>query len=144
MTVIAWDGKTLAADKRAVNAGMARTVTKIRRLPNALLAWSGDHDVGAQLRDWFIYGAIKDEFPEAALKGDATLMVVARGKVRFYVAGPSPMEVEDNHVAIGSGRDYAQAAMALGKGAREAVELACQFDIDCGNGVDTLELPPCN
>lgn len=146
MTVIAWDGKTLAADKRAVNAMLARTVTKIKRLPwGVLLGWSGDQDIGSELRDWFAAGADASRFPEAARKGDATLMVVERGKVRFYVASPAPMEVEDSQVAIGSGRDYAQAAMALGKTAREAVELACRFDTGCGNGIDTLthEEAPC-
>lgn len=39
MTIIAWDGKTLAADKRGTVAGMAYTVTKIHRLPDGLVAF---------------------------------------------------------------------------------------------------------
>ena len=38
-------------------------------------------------------------------------------------------------------RDFALAAMHLGKSAREAVEVACALDVFCGNGIDTLELP---
>lgn len=53
MTVIAWDGQTLAADKRAVSGGgIARTVTKIMRHDDALLAITGDWDAGAEMRAW--------------------------------------------------------------------------------------------
>ena len=39
MTVIAWDGHTLAADKRSVSGGgIARTVTKIQRHGDCLIA----------------------------------------------------------------------------------------------------------
>jgi hypothetical protein len=31
--------------------------------------------------------------------------------------------------------------MFLGKSASDAVEIACLFEHNCGNGVDTLELP---
>lgn len=40
--------------------------------------------------------------------------------------------------AAGSGADYAMGAMAAGKDAKEAVEIACRFDINCGLGVDVL------
>jgi hypothetical protein len=43
-------------------------------------------------------------------------------------------------LAFGSGRDYAEAAMFLGCDAKRAVEVACQFQTDCGNGIDTLRL----
>lgn len=43
--------------------------------------------------------------------------------------------------AIGTGRDYARAAMHLGRNAVEAVQVAILFDENCGNGVDTLTFP---
>jgi ATP-dependent protease HslVU (ClpYQ) peptidase subunit len=42
--------------------------------------------------------------------------------------------------ALGSGRDFALAAMYLGKNAREAVEIAMEFDLETGKGVDCLEV----
>ncbi|MEL4402914.1 hypothetical protein AAEJ42_22005, partial [Shewanella algae] len=46
--------------------------------------------------------------------------------------------VEDAFCAIGSGRDYAMAVMALGHGAARAIEIAARFDPGTGNGCDTL------
>ncbi len=136
MTVIAWDGKALAADRRAVNCGLARTVCKIERVKGALVGMSGDHGVAAEMLKWFTSGG---EFPAKARDDIATLMVVDHIGVCLYTTGPEPMRVLDNHMAIGSGRDYALMAMHLGKTAKEAVELACLFEINCGNGVDVLE-----
>lgn len=51
MTVICWDGKTLAADKRATSVGLARTVTKVQRHGDVLLAMTGDWDVAAEMRE---------------------------------------------------------------------------------------------
>lgn len=42
---------------------------------------------------------------------------------------------------MGSGRDFAIAAMHCGKTAREAVEIASLYENGCGNGVDVLEAP---
>lgn len=51
MTVIAWDGSALAADKRAVSGGgIARACTKIERHGSSLLGITGDWDTGAEMR----------------------------------------------------------------------------------------------
>lgn len=140
MTVIAWDGKVLAADKRATCAGMARTVTKIKRSGSALLAVTGDWDVACQPRAWWEAGGDPSTFPECARTGDATLIVFADGKINSYQSGPYPLPIEAERCAFGSGRDFAEATMHLGFGAKRAVEVACHFQTDCGNGIDTLRL----
>lgn len=66
MTVIAWDGCTLAADKRASSGGIARTVTKIERHEGCLIAMTGCWDTGAEMREWFKAGADPEKFPEKA------------------------------------------------------------------------------
>ena len=137
MTVIAWDGKALAADRRAVNCGLARTVCKLERVKGMLVGMSGDHGAAAEMLKWFVSGG---EFPAKAREDIATLMVVDHSGVHLYTTGPEPMKVLDSHMAIGSGRDYALMAMHLGRTAKEAVELTCLFDANCGNGVDVLEL----
>lgn len=141
MTVIAWDGETLAADKRATSGGgIARTVTKIKRSRDALLAITGDWDVACELRAWWERGAKPDDFPPAARQNSASLMVFRRGSIESYGTAPHPMPIEETQCAFGSGRDYAEAVMYLGHGARKAVEVACVFQTDCGNGIDILEL----
>lgn len=140
MTVIAWDGKTLAADKRATSVGLARTVTKIQRDGDLLLAMTGDWDVAVELREWFKAGAVPRDFPEKAREDNASLIVIGRGGVAVYSTGPFSMPIEQEKVAFGSGRDFAEAAMYLGCTAIEAVSVACHFQTDCGNGVDALTL----
>ena len=49
-------------------------------------------------------------------------------------------QVESSFHAVGSGRDFAIAAMHLGKTAREAVELACLYDIYTGGPITEITL----
>lgn len=142
MTVIAWDGKTLAADKLATMSGnIARTVRKIERFGDVLLAMTGGWDVAVEIREWYKAGAVPTAFPPRARDDIATLIVFKRnGAIDTYASGPFPMPIEAKQIAFGSGRDYAEAAMHLGKTASEAVAVACHFQTDCGNGIDTLTI----
>lgn len=143
MTIVAWDGKTLAADKRAVFVGYGGgTVTKIHRWPGGLCAFAGDFDIGVQMVEWLRAGCDPDAFPKRqADENAATFMVIANdGRVARYERTPVPLPFENKVHAMGSGRDYALAAMYLGHDARRAVEVACALDNCCGNGIDALEL----
>lgn len=141
MTVIAWDGRTLAADKRATSGGgIARTVTKIMRHGAQLLAITGEFDTGAEMRQWFIDGAVPADFPAKAREDKSTLIVVDSAGIRSYACGPHAMWIEQERCAWGGGRDFAEAAMWLGYSARKGVEAACNFQTDCGNGIDVLDL----
>jgi hypothetical protein len=142
MTVICWDGKKLAADKRAVTGGgISRTVTKIIRHGDYLLGMTGDWDTAAEMRQWFIDGAKAADFPPKAREDKATLIVIDATGIRTYGCGPHPMWIEQKRCAWGSGRDFAESAMFFGHDAREGCEVACHFQTDCGNGIDVLELP---
>ena len=142
MTVIAWDGKTLAADKRATNCNLASTVTKVHRLPDGLVAFSGGGAHASELLNWFFGARNPDTYPRRdGDDGAGSLFIKADGTIFVYSAtNPFPERIEDRFCARGSGRDYALAAMHLGCDARKAVEVACEFDVSCGNGIDTLTL----
>jgi len=140
MTVIAWDGVTLAADKQASSNGMIRTVTKIFKLPDgSLFGGSGDFAFILQMYEWLQDG---EKFPEAQRDKDdwQPCFVISREGVFVYERAPCPIRYEDFFFASGSGRDFALAALHCGKTAREAVELACKLSYECGNGIDTLTL----
>lgn len=142
MTVIAWDGATLAADKRAISGGgICRTVTKLEPVGAALLAMTGDWDTGAEMREWFKAGADPAQFPAKAREDRATLIVIDEEGIRTWGVGPFPMWIEQRQCAWGSGRDYAEAAMYLGHNAEKAVRVASHFQSDCGSGVDVLHRP---
>jgi len=141
MSVIAWDGKTLAADKRACLGSLYRTTTKIFDLGDAFAAYAGNADAGEEVLAWFKDGRNPDKFPPSQRDRDeyAGLMIVwANGEIWKFERTPHPIKFPPQHFAIGSGRDFALAAMHLGKSASEAVEVACALDNGCGNGIDQL------
>ena len=143
MTVIAWDGRTLAADKRACNGTMIATVTKIRRAPDgSLIGSAGNSDAGEEVMAWYERGADPKEFSDNMRNRDdfAGLLVIRPdGEVWKFERTPYPIRFS-TPFAIGSGREFAMAAMYLGHDARKAVEVACALDCGCGNGVDQLGL----
>lgn len=140
MTVIAWDGKTLAADRRCTSGGLPRTTCKIRRINGQLVGASGDAADAARLMWWIEKGCDASTYPLNERDPSAIALVIMPDGRKFMFEGPIPIEFHDPVIAVGSGRDYAMAAMHCGKTAREAVEIACLFDVNCGNGIDDLEL----
>jgi ATP-dependent protease HslVU (ClpYQ) peptidase subunit len=139
MTVIAWDGTTLAADKRAEIHGSHMTVRKIFRLRDgSLVGCAGDSTWAASVVAWLNGARDPQAYPLPPEGGGTVIVVGADGAARLYQRSAFPLEVEDATVAVGSGRDYARTAMALGFDAVRAVEVACALDCYCGNGIDTL------
>lgn len=145
MTIIAWDGRTLAADQLNVNGNTPFLVCKIFRLPdNAIAGYAGDQVQCEEMRAWLEGGARVQDFPISQRDKErwaAVLKVRANGEVLKYENAPYPIcYLPGQKIAIGSGRDFALMAMHLGKTAKEAVELTSLFDIAVGGGVDTLTL----
>ena len=143
MTCIAWDGKTLAADKRAIYGGTITTLTKIRRIGDLMVGGSGESSFIGAMVEWVKNGRVPADFPKSQADKDdwqPVLVIEADGTPSLYERTQYPIRHEQRCIAIGSGREYAMAAMHLGKTAREAVEVAIELDCGCGNGIDTLEL----
>ena len=139
MTVIAWDGKSLAADKAATSVGYSRTVTKIHRVPQGVVGFAGNGEDALELLNWFQQGAKAEDYPKWD-KDSTTSAMLAKpdGTCWSYGRLPYPQQCEDAFDAMGAGRDYALAAMYLGSSAEEAVRVACALDVTCGKGVDVL------
>jgi len=139
VTIIAWDGKTLAADRRMVNYSVIFSTTKIFRVGGALVGFSGTAAHIGRYLAWMRDGFDPKTYPEQDKECTCYSVVIrADGSIESYGDTGYPVLVSDPFHAAGSGRDFALAAMYLGKGAREAVELTCHFCCDCGSGIDTL------
>ena len=141
MTVVAWDGTTLAADKMTSFGGLHGTTTKVHRIGENLVAGCGTTALIQEMLRWFEGGCDPDKFPaqQRDSKESVSLLVVRKdGSLHQYETTPWPLVLHNKQWAIGNGRDFAMAAMYLGKTAREAVEIASVFCHDCGNGVDEL------
>lgn len=141
MTVIAWDGNTIAADSLANDAGLVRIVHKLLRVNDGVIAVTGSMDQGLELQAWFEQGADPAKWPEFQKKDDWTRLIRAtREGCWWYERTPYPQRVIAPFTAFGSGRDFAIAAMHMGKSTREAVELACELTTECAGPVDVIEL----
>lgn len=148
MTIICWDGRTLAADKRRLHGRTIVTTTKIERFVNAktkdleLLGVAGDASDARELAAWYKSGADPETFPARSRNSEegAALLVIAKHgtEVKEYFSGPYPLNFDQKQVALGCADEGAYIAMACGKTAAEAVELVSRFNSGCGNGVDTL------
>lgn len=145
MSIIAWDGKVLAADKRACMGTLIRTTTKIFKVNGCLVGYAGDAAFGEELLAWFKDGEQVDKFPVGQRDRDdwAGMLVIRTDKtIQKYERTPHPLTFNDADglFVIGSGRDFAIAAMKCGLNAVEAVALTCELDNGCGNGIDSLTL----
>lgn len=141
MTCIAWDGFTLAADKRMCFGTMVSVTTKIWRCGDKLIGGAGEYGSVQAMRAWIEAGAAEDKFPEIQRSDDWAHIIVVDGSGAYvYEKTPHPVRYDQPRITIGSGREFAMAALYLGKNAREAVEVACALDRGCGNGIDTLTL----
>ncbi|HEY5492046.1 MAG TPA: hypothetical protein VIK25_12710 [Gemmatimonadaceae bacterium] len=139
MSVICWDGTTLAADRRASTGSQAYTVQKICRLGDRLVGFVGTANRMPELCAWLKKGAKPKTYQKMSAEDDSAMVVIHRnGAIHSYDGSPYPIVIVGTHFADGSGCDYARAALYLGCTAEKAVEVASQFDPFCGNGVDTL------
>jgi hypothetical protein len=143
MTVIAWDGKTLAADRLMCNGYSKQETTKISRYGRELLGVCGNLSAGRETLDWYQAGALPDKYPTSNRgenSGASLVVVKPDGRVLKYESSPSAFEVEGKFAAFGCGDEAALVALSLGCSAKEAVEITCRFNSSCGGGVDVLTL----
>lgn len=132
MTTIAYDGKTLAADRRA-SKGTRRAVVvcKLAVLPVPGLGVCRVGFAG----DW----RTLEEAVERPRSGITGLAIDRRGRAWIRLSlEPWAQAPDQDRVAIGSGEDYALGALGAGASARRAVIVAGLFDPFTGDGVDIL------
>lgn len=147
MTTIAFDGKIMACDSCWTYGGTVDTLsTKITRLASGgLLGMAGQNDSRAivALLDKVKTPAQLPTYDTVmAIRADALgLLVLPRGrvyKIATVITSPENWsedmgdfglwEITGPFAAVGSGGDAALVAMECGKGARDAVRIACKYD----------------
>ncbi len=145
MSVVVWDGRYLAADKRVSQGGVFLTTNKIHELASSAvcgMVWDSNAHRHALLQR--LSGA------DVAAKDteDAEAIVVKMpGEVVIWQGG-APICVTDKFCAIGAGRDFALAFLhapeflfcagdrcIVETNAMQAVAFASKFVLSCGNGV---------
>lgn len=137
MTVIAWDGNTLAADRMCNSNGLATEMEKLKTLSDGrLVAVWGTAVYFHSLIEWLEAGALPLNFPRMPDEGWAGLVEVKPDRVNYYENNPHPLTVTGEFMAWGYGREFAIGAMAAGADAVAAVNIASRHCVYCGNGIN--------
>ncbi len=136
MTTVAWDGKLVACDTlRTDGWGLKQyEPCKVIKGKDFLLGGAGDWPqiLKYQRRVASMTAAeiLELGYPDYKEKeNDPSLLLVVEGGA-YHHGGGVWMRIGRPFYAIGSGRDYAIMAMALGYDAKRAVELTSEFDND--------------
>lgn len=148
MTTIAFDGRSIAAERMYVIGGtpLRGPSPKIRRLVYkgvpAVIGTSGTLEYGMALMDWLEAGLPPGREPSLPADDDDGASVLLATATGVYLFSNSLVGVPIGAVkwATGSGANYALGAMAMGASAKKAVEVACTLDVYSGMGVDVLRL----
>lgn len=147
MTTIAFDGHRMAADTLTADRfGLKLAAHKIYRGPDYLVGGSGA--IGSVVRWWNGVGmywgieqVVRHGYPEWSETADnPCLLLAGHGGIWEHSQGAF-LPVSRPYHAIGSGRDFALAAMRLGRTAQQAVILAQEFDVNTGGDVDVETVP---
>lgn len=141
MTTVAWDGTTMAADTLATDPwGMKEVVSnKILRGENFLLGSAGEH--GQIIRWWetvchldAVQLIAEGYKPYEKNVNDPGLILACQLGLFRHSSGVFVGVSKPFH-AVGSGRDYALAAMHMGESASFAVGVAMEFDVNTGGRI---------
>jgi hypothetical protein len=144
MTTIAFDGKTLCADTLAVDGtGLPSQVTKLIVQRGFAWALAGERSQCIRLQKaigGLSLNAVLDAGYAAYKKDedDPNILIVSSSGVAYRHTSGFFMPVREPFCATGSGRDFALAAMHLGKSAKEAVMVASVFDVYTNGKVDSI------
>jgi hypothetical protein len=68
------------------------------------------------------------------------MVITPQRQVLLYEGSPYPIQLENSHAAIGSGKQAALALLMVGCSSTKAVEIVSQLYVGCGGGIDTLTL----
>ena len=147
MTVIVWDGKTLAADKMACYNDMQFTVDKLhvrwKQGEEIALAVSGTLNEGMAMIAWFLRDGSVDEFPKVKEENFTRLIVAQKSKsLLIFENHGEPIIYKDKYCAFGSGSELAMGALdamdflGITPDAIKVVEIVSGRSTTCGFGYD--------
>ncbi len=143
ITIVCWDGKTLAADRRVTSGHTISTTTKIFRTKDGIIGFAGCASGINAFLAWFNNTRDAMNFPEILYDPDYgvfALFINQQKEIWEFDYNCSPYLLTAKYVAIGSGDETALACMACGKTSAEAVKIVSKLNSSCGNGIDVLTL----
>jgi ATP-dependent protease HslVU (ClpYQ) peptidase subunit len=143
VTTVATDGKSMAADGRAVNGRdtiVAENVLKLHRVCDAHIGFSGGEADGHAFVRWFMKMREKADYEPLKVADDfGALVLYDDGLVVLYDHELSRVTVELPY-AIGTGSQLALGAMLAGASPEQAVKIAASRDVWSGGAIRSVAL----
>ena len=149
MTTIVWDGKTLAADGRMTCGNQVNeedrkkividTQSQVRGATVICYAMAGQADMSDRLGEWISQGCphTTDGIPVDWGDNSFEAIIITTEAAYLYCTRSGDL-LEINHkTCLGSGGEFAQVALHLGKDAKSSVKIAAQMDLFSG-GIGTF------
>jgi len=143
LSVIAWDGHIIAADRQITTGGNRLYGHKIFQHGEIVIGAVGTLTKALGLKRWYLAGAKIEDMPEADSETHegTSIIVISKKSVVHYYFDPDPVPiVGKQRCAWGCGKDLALGAMEMGADAIEAVKVACKYDVNCGMGVEWFKV----
>jgi hypothetical protein len=147
MTVIAWDGKTLASDSRTT-AGTSLISDTRQKLYSVDIDYFGDVIVAIGLSgltidtDRYLTYINSDKFLIDPIEHDLSGIAVGQ-KYVYSISSDTGYLIRcdrSTKLAQGSGQEFARAALYLGKSSKVAVSVAIALDTACGGNIQEKRL----
>lgn len=136
MTTIAarFSTKEIAADSMVSGDDSFYLVEKLRVGKQSIYGGCGDWDKLLKF-----YQAIESG-SELDSDCDVTILELRNDGIWIYEGCIIPARIKNDFWAVGTGANFAVAAMHLGKSPKEAVEIACQYDTSSNLPIDYMKL----
>ena len=139
MSVIVWDGVSLAVDNGATDGFSMWEAEKVWVHKGKFLTGAGTVSSILEMREWYKNGASPLSFPstQRVLDTMCNFIVVDKTGLHRYEQTHIPIDHGFKICAFGQGKDFAYGALAMGATAEQAATIANKFSIHCGMGVST-------
>lgn len=137
MTTVAAKASTgeIAADSMVSGDDSFYLVEKLRLGKTSLYGACGDWDKILKFYQVLEAGGDLDS------DTDVTVLELRHDGIWIYESTIIPAKIKNDFWAIGTGANYAIAAMHLGLSPAEAVKIACMYDTSSHEPIDVLKLP---
>jgi ATP-dependent protease HslVU (ClpYQ) peptidase subunit len=136
MTTIAarFSTKEIASDSMCSTDDSFYLIEKLRRGKESIYGGCGDWDKLLKMYQALESGGDLDS------DCDVTVMELRNDGLWIYEGTIIPARIKNDFWAIGTGANYAIAAMHLGLSPTEAVRLACLYDTSSAEPIDSMKL----
>lgn len=124
----------IAADSMVSGDDSFYLVEKLRRGKTSVYGACGDWDKILK------FYSVIESGGELDSDTDVTVLELRHDGIWIYESTIIPARIKNDFWAIGTGANYAIAAMHLGLSPKEAVALACKYDTSSNEPIDVLTL----